>query len=123
MMIDTITLDDDFEVISALWTGFTLNKEYASSGALLVELAQMQAGMPIVLNSGEHWVKKSKVDELLAHAKLGKDSFTLTLPDSSTHTVMWDYTDTPISAQPLLRETYQTNGSNLVNVQLKFLTV
>ena len=123
MMIDTITLDDDFEVISPLWTGFALNKEYASSGALLVELAQMQAGMPIVLNSGEHWVKKSKLDELLVHAKLGLASFTLTLPNSSTHTVMWDYTDTPISGLPLLRETYQTNDSLLINVQLKFITV
>ncbi|CAM3896674.1 hypothetical protein [Rheinheimera salexigens] len=123
MMIDTINLDDDFQIISPLWTGFALNKEYAGSGALLVELAQMQAGMPIVLNSGEHWVKKSKLDALLAHAKLGKASFTLTLPDSAVHTVMWDYTDTPISGQPLLRETYQSNDSNMINVQLKFLTV
>lgn len=123
MIIDSITLDDDFERADPYWTGFISTKAYSGSGALIVEQAQMQAGMPIVLDSGEHWVKKSILDALLAHAKLGKTSFNITLPDSSSHTVMWDYSDKPISAQPLVRETYQSSNSYLVNVQLKFLTV
>lgn len=121
MMIDSITLPDDFERTDAYYTGFVINKQYAGSGALLVELAQQQAGEPITLNSGAFWIKKSQVDALLAHAKLGLSSFDITLPDGTEHTVMWDYTAEPVTAQPLRRETYPTANSNMVNVQLKFI--
>jgi hypothetical protein len=123
MMVDTINLPDDFERTDPYYTGFVLNKQYAGSGALLVELAQQQAGEPITLNSGDYWITKAQVDALLAHAKLGLPSFSITLPDAAEHTVMWDYSNEPISAQPLERETYPTAQSYMVNVQLKFLTV
>lgn len=122
MMIDGIELPDDFERTDQYYTGFVLNKQYAGSGALLVEVAQQQAGEPITLNSVEQWVKKSDVDALLAHARLGLSSFNITLPDSSIKQVMWDYPE-PISAEPLIRETYPTADSYMINVQLKFITV
>ena len=123
MMVDTISLPDDFERTDAYYTGYVLNKQYAGSGALLVELAQQQAGEPITLNSGDYWLTKAQVDALLAHARLGKNSFSITLPDATTKTVMWDYSGEPITAQPLQRETYPTASSYMVNVQLKFITV
>jgi hypothetical protein len=123
VIIDGITLDDDFQRLDPYWTGFTATKTYSGSGALLVERAQMQAGMPIVLDSGDYWIKKAKLDQLLAHAQQGLASFNITLPDATVHSVMWDYSNTPISAQPLSRETYPTANSNMVNVQLRFITV
>ena len=123
MMIDGISLPDDFERIDPYYTGFVINKQYAGSGALLVELAQQQAGQPITLNSGEHWVTKAQVDALLAHAMQGLQSFSITLPDSTVHNVMWDYSNEPLTAEPLIRETYPTASSYMINVQLKFLTV
>lgn len=122
MMIDNIEVADDFERTDPYWTGFIANKQYASSGALLVEISPMLAGEPITLNSGDFWVKKSVVDALLAHAKLGLSSFNITLPDATVHSVMWDYdSPEPITAQPLRRETYPTANSNMINVQLKFI--
>lgn len=123
MMVDSIALPDDFERTDAYYTGFVMNKQYAGSGALLVELAQQQAGEPITLNSGDYWITKAQVDALLAHAKQGLASFNITLPDGSQHTVMWDYSAEPINAEPLERETYPTAQSYMVNVQLKFITV
>lgn len=124
MMIDSIELPDDFVRVDPYYTPFVLNKEYAGSGALLIELAQQQAGEPITLNSGDFWIKKSQVDALHAHAKLGLSSFNITLPDGSSKTVMWDYSsDRPVTADQLRRETYPTADSNMINVQLKFITV
>ncbi|MBV2127919.1 hypothetical protein [Arsukibacterium indicum] len=124
MIIDTIEVADDFERTDAYYTGFVASKEYVGSGAMLIELAQQQAGEPITLNSGNFWIKKSVVDALLAHARLGLESFSITLPDTTVKTVMWDYeSGDPVSAQPLRRETYPTANSNMVNVQLKFITV
>lgn len=125
MIIDSglnqIVLPDDFERTDAYYTGYVLSKQYAGSGALIIEMAQQQAGEPITLNSGNFWIKKSQVDALLAHAKLGLASFNITLPDETEHTVMWDYSAEAITAQPLRRETYPTADSNMVNVQLKFI--
>ncbi|WP_417705318.1 hypothetical protein [Rheinheimera aquimaris] len=120
MMIDGIELPDDFERIDPYYTPFVLNKQFAGSGALLVEMAQQQAGEPITLNSGDFWINKSVVDALLAHAKQGLASFQITLPDETSHSVMWDY-NAPVTAQPLRRETYPTPASKMVNVQLKFI--
>ncbi|MDP5459892.1 hypothetical protein [Alishewanella sp. SMS8] len=121
MMIDGIVLDDDFVRTDGYWPAHRSNSQFASNGALLVELATMQAGEPITLNSGDHWIRKSKVDELLAHIRQGLDSFTITLPDGSSHSAMWDYSNQPLAAEPLNRETYPNANSWLVNVQLKFI--
>lgn len=123
MIIDGITLPDDFERIDPYYTGFVAGKQYAGSGALIVEIAQQQAGEPITLNSGNFWITKALVDALHAHAKLGLSSFQITLPDGTQQTVMWDYSAQPISAVPLERETYPTEDSYMINVQLKFITV
>lgn len=124
MMIDTIELDDDFELQNPYWTGFAASREYASNGALLVEIAEMQAGQPLVLLSGDHWLKKSVLDALKAHSKLGLESFTVVLPGGQEHTAMWDYTEgDPIQSQPVIRETYPTPDSRHTNVVLKLITV
>lgn len=123
MMIDSIEVDDDFQRTDPYWTGFIANTEYSSNGALLIELAALQAGEPITLDSGNYWVKKSVVDQLLAHAKLGLSQFEVVLPDGTNHLVMWDYQGPPVNAQPLFRETYPTDASYMVNVQLKFIKV
>lgn len=123
MIIDTIALDDDFQRIDGFWPAYRSNTQYASNGALLVEVAQMQAGEPITLNSGSHWVRKSKVDALLQHIRQGLNSFSITLPDGSTHTAMWDYANQPLQAEYLNRETYPTSDSWMVNVQLRLITL
>ncbi|WP_445425168.1 hypothetical protein [Alishewanella sp. HL-SH06] len=121
MIIDSIVLDDDFVRTDAYWPAHRSSSQYASSGALIIELAAMQAGEPITLNSGDHWIRKSKVDALLAHIKQGLTSFNVTLPDGSTHNCMWDYSNQPLTAEPLRRETYPTANSWLVNVQLRLI--
>ena len=123
MMIDSIELPDDFERVDPYYTGFVLNRQFAGSGALLVEIAQQQAGEPITLNSGDYWIKKSQIDALLEHAKQGLSSFSITLPGGTIKTVMWDYSAEPITAAPLQRETYPTEDSYYINVQLKFITL
>ena len=121
MLIDTIVLDDDFQRIDGYWPGHRINTQYASNGALLVEMAEMQAGEPIILNSGNHWIRKSKVDALLAHIRQGLTSFSVTLPDGSSHIAMWDYANQPLQAEYLTRETYPTANSWMVNVQLRLI--
>lgn len=124
MMIDDIELDDDFELQNPYWTGFTASREYASNGALLVEVAEMQAGQPLVFLSGDHGVKKSVLDALLAHSKQGLDQFIIQRHGGQEFTAMWDYSEgEPIQSKPVFRETYPTPDSYHNNVVLKFITV
>lgn len=103
------------------WSSWVMAKEYAGSGALLIEPAQKQAGRPIVLQ--DDLLTRAKVNELVAHSEAMPTSFDITLGDGRSFTVMWDYDTAPVTATPLLDEVDPDNNSLLMAVTLRFITV
>ncbi|MEE2025027.1 hypothetical protein [Alkalimonas mucilaginosa] len=121
MIIDTITMPDMPWVNEYSWSSRVANTQYASSGALMVEVAQRQAGRSIVLQ--EDLITRELVNALVTHAEETPGEFQITLGDGRTFTVMWDYSNQPVAATPLQDEVDPDNDSYLMAVTLRFITV
>jgi hypothetical protein len=121
MIIDTITVPDMPWTNEYSYSSRVANSQYAGSGALLVEVAQRQAGRPIILQ--DDMLTRAQVDELVAHSELTPGNFTITLGDARVFTVMWDYSNPPITATPLIDETDPDQNSLLMAVTLRFITI
>ncbi|MEW5683022.1 MAG: hypothetical protein AB1780_11625 [Pseudomonadota bacterium] len=121
MIIDTITVPDMPWTNEYSYSSRVASTQYAGSGALLVEVAQKQAGRPIVLQ--DDMLTRAEVNQLLAHSEATPGSFDITLGDGRSFTVMWDYSNAPVTATPLLDEVDPDNDSLLMAVTLRFITV
>lgn len=121
MIIDTITVPDMPWTNEYSYSSRVATTQYAGSGALLVEVAQKQAGRPIVL--ADDMLTRAQVNQLVAHSEATPTSFDITLGDGRTFTVMWDYSAAPITATPLMDEVDPDDASLLMAVTLRFLTV
>lgn len=121
MIIDTITVPDMPWVNEYGYSSRVANTQYAGSGALLVEVAQKQAGRPIVLQ--DDMLTRAQVNQLVAHSEAIPTSFDITLGDGRTFNVMWDYSAAPITATPLMDEVDPDDASLLMAVTLRFITV
>lgn len=121
MIIDTITMPDMPWVNEYNWSSRVANTQYASSGALIVEIAQRQAGRSIVLQ--DDLLTRELVNELVSHAEETPGEFEITLGDGRSFSVMWDYSNQPVSATPLQDEVDPNNDSLLMAVTLRFITV
>lgn len=120
MIIDTLTVPDMPWVNEYGYSSRVANIQYAGSGAMLVEVAQMQAGRPIVLQ--DDMLTRDIVNQLIDHAEATPGSFEITLGDLRTFTVMWDYSAAPITATPLMDEVDPDDDSLLMAVTLRFIT-
>ncbi|MCD1597861.1 hypothetical protein [Rheinheimera aquimaris] len=121
MMIDTINVPDMPWINEYSYSSRVAAKQYAGNGALLVEVAQKQAGRPIVLQ--DDLLTRAQVNELVAHSEATPGNFDITLGDGRSFTVMWDYDPAPITATPLLDEVDPDNNSLLMAVTFRFITV
>ncbi len=103
----TVTLPDSLEWVDEYeWSDVKQEITKTIGGGMVVEEATVTAGRPITLESGEQvWVLKSVIDELLTLINTVDKTYTLTMPDLSTHTVIFDRTSgSPYSAKPVWRK-------------------
>ena len=87
------------------WTPVQQSQEYSLTGALLLEISEKQAGRPITLtgqSSGRDytaWITRSDLLTLKAALEVPGATFTLTLHDARTFTVM--AAESPLDVEPL----------------------
>ena len=127
MQIDTITLPDHrlAWVDKLQHSPLTQETEYMTNGALVIERGTRLAGLPITLESGQDsGFTRDLLEQLVTHANTKSTEFTITLTDSSTHTVIWDIQDngSHIEGLPQFRNDSEPADQTFVNIKLRFIT-
>lgn len=121
----TITLPDSLEWVDKYeWSDVKGTATETIGGGLVIEETLVVAGQPITLESGDKvWVLKSVLDALLALINQVDKIYTLTMPDLSTHTVVFDRTSgSPYSAKPVWRKDTHLD-SDYFTLTLKLIKV
>ena len=90
--LGTLTLPDNFIWIDEFsWSSVQQARDYALSGALLIQEAQMLSGRPITLSGDSdrgNWMKRSALLELQSLAESAMDvAYPLTLQDGRNFSV------------------------------------
>ena len=116
---DHLVWSDEFS-----WSPVQQSKQYSIGGTLVIQEAKKLSGRPITLVGGENvWESRSVVEALHAASLLTFQEFTLTMPDSSTKTVMFDKQNNPIEAKALFAgQDEQATDQYIINT-LRFVEV
>lgn len=124
MRLATIELDDDFQWVNEFdHNPIQQSIEYSLTGALLVQEGRMLQGRKIELRSnGGVWTPLSVVRQLEALRDQPSQPMELVLADGREFSVIWDRVGPPLSAEPILRETYPDQDS-MYDVSMRFLAV
>ena len=108
--VDTITLPDSLEWINEYdWSPVGQDKRETLGGGLVIQEGDISAGRPIILQGGDEvWVDKLDIDALYALYSVADKSYTLTLADARTFTVMFDRgSNDAFVAKPVWRKNVQ----------------
>jgi hypothetical protein len=91
--LDDIELPGQMFWSDELWSPVAQSEEYSTTGALLLDESEKQAGRPITLGGRDYtcWVTRATVDALLAKAAIKGQVMTLTLEDARTFQVRFRY--------------------------------
>lgn len=86
------------------WVPVEASTEYSITGALVVQVAERQAGRPITLQGSESagWIRRDVLQSLQVLASGPGDVFGLTLADGRTFNVMFA-PGNPLQAKPVAR--------------------
>jgi len=122
----TIELPDDLHWVDEFdWSPVAQSAEYTLGGCLVIEESAKLAGRPITLG-GAHddmgWVTRETVLALQGRRNIPGRTFTLTLKDARTFTVVFRQSDTPITAVPVLAWN-QTESGHWYSLALRFMEV
>tara|TARA_R110002033_G_scaffold124195_1_gene166312 strand:- start:175 stop:540 length:366 start_codon:yes stop_codon:yes gene_type:complete len=118
--LDTIPLPQFIWLNRFGYTPFVSSAEFALDGAQHVEVAAKQAGRPVVLFSDAEAL--AVFTGLEAHANTsGATNFNLDI-NGTTLTVMWDYSEQPISGTPAINYS-DTDPDEIDAITLKLITV
>jgi hypothetical protein len=121
----TITLPDSMEWTDEFdWSDIKQEITKTIGGGIVIEESTVVAGRPITLDSGENvWITKSVLEALLVLINTIDKTYTLTMPDLSTHTVVFDRTSgSPYSAKSILRK-YTTSATDYFTLTLRLIKV
>ena len=107
--VTTITLNDFEWVNQYEWSDIKQQLTRTVGGGIVIEETSVSVGRPIVISSGESvWITKSVLDPLITLIDTIDKTYTLTLDDASTITVMFDRSSgSPYSAKPVWRKNVQ----------------
>ena len=107
--VTTITLNDFEWVNQYEWSDIKQQLTRTVGGGIVIEETSVSVGRPIVISSGESvWITKSVLDPLIVLIDTIDKTYTLTLDDASTITVMFDRSSgSPYSAKPVWRKNVQ----------------
>lgn len=100
------------------------NVRFTIGGSFISQGSNVKAGNTVTLVGGGVWITYSTLLTLIAESEIPGKTYTLTLPDGTVMTVIWNLTQgDPITASPVLRcETYQPDDP-FNNVTLRFYRV
>lgn len=90
---DHLVWTDEFD-----WVPVAHSSERSLTGKLLIEEASLTKGRPITLSND--WATRDVIEQIYALASLPGQTHTLDL-HGRTFTVMFNHTDTPVSAVPI----------------------
>lgn len=108
----TITLPDSLEWVDEYeWSGIGQKITPTVGNGVVIEESVITAGRPISLESGvDVWVDKLTLDSLVSLYNTADKSYTLTLADARTFTVMFDRSKNGgLVAKPVWRKNVQEN--------------
>lgn len=109
-----ITLPDDLEWVDE-YDFSTVGQDVQPTigGGIIISESVILAGRPLTLTSGESvWTNKSIVDALMVLVNTIGKTYTLTLPDTRTFTVIFNREQgVPVDAKPVWRHTVQLPDS------------
>lgn len=103
--LDEISLPRGMVWVDELdWTPVEASTDYTITGAMVVQVAERQAGRPITLQGEENagWIRRDVLLAVRALAVTPGAIFTLTLADSRAFSVMFA-PGNPITARPVAR--------------------
>lgn len=86
------------------WNPVEQSTQYGTTGALIVQVAERQAGRPITLepeNERSAWCSRALMEQAKAWAAIPGQEMQLTLR-GVTHTVIWRHGDNAISTRPIV---------------------
>ena len=120
----TITLPNALEWVNEFdWSSIEQATDRTNGGALVVHERTLTKGRPIELVGGEQvWVNRSVIESLYAFLNTADKQMTLTMPDNSTHTVIFDRSQQPLVARPVWRKNIQEN-TDKYTLTLRFLVI
>jgi len=102
--LDEIELPGQMFWSDELWSPVVQQEEYSTTGALILDESEKQAGRPITLGGRDYtcWVTRAVVDLLLAKASVKGTVMTLTLEDEREFQVRFRYeSGKAIEANPI----------------------
>ncbi len=107
--VTTIVLDNHEWVDQYEWSDIKQSLTRTVGGGIVVEESTVTAGRPVTIASGEKvWITKAVLDSLLILIDTIDKTYTLTLDDTTTITVMFDRSSgSPYSAKPVWRKNVQ----------------
>lgn len=107
--VTPISLDDSLEWIDEFdFSSIGQDVERTIGGALIISESILQKGRPITLVSGDHvWTDRSTINQLYAAINQINKTYTLTLPDARTFSVVFDHSQKPMEAKPVWRKNVQ----------------
>lgn len=106
------------------WLAVQKEKEYSTTGALLLDVGVKQAGRPITLQAEENagWIKRDVLKQVQDLANQPIAVHSLELADGRVFSVQFDATDDAITAQPIGRPELPL-GSQDYYATFKLITV
>lgn len=122
----TIELDDDLRWIDEFgFSPITQDIERTIGGAQVIQEGVLIKGRPITLSGGVGiWMPKSVIKSLHTMASQPNLTATLTMPDNTTFKVMFRRGEgSPISAEPVRRQTIETDDTMYENITLKLMEI
>ena len=116
---DHLVWSDEFA-----WSPVQQSQQYSIGGVLVIQEATKLSGRPITLTGNDQvWESREVVEALHAASLLTFQQFTLTLPDGSEKTVMFDKQNKPIETQALFAgQDGEATDQYIVNT-LRFIEV
>ena len=125
MILDTITLPDDLLWVNEYqWNPVEQNIDRSLSGALLVQEQNKLYGRSVVLSGGTEagWVSRSTVVALQALSEMANKIMTLTLPNNTQLSVIFDRDENPVEAQQIFPFAYPDDDCQY-SIRIRLLTV
>lgn len=116
---DHLVWQDEFS-----WSPVQQSQQYAIGGTLVIQEAKKLSGRPITLVGDDSvWETRAVVEALHAASLLTFQQFTLTLPDTSAKTVMFDKQNSPIETQALFAGLDESDSDQYIIKALRFIEV
>lgn len=121
----TVTLDDGFFWSDEDWSPVKQTNDYATNGALIVQVGTKQTGRPITLesaNPSKGWIKLRDLRQLREWQALIEEEFLLEfgIPDTRIFNVIFSNEGSALESKPI-KNSPATSLDDYFNVTMRFM--